>query len=259
MRWEELSVADIEALDRDATVLLLPLGSVEQHGRHLPLGTDSMLATAVSLEAARLMGRAAVLPPPWYGFSQHHMRFPGTVTLRAETMMALIEDIAQSVVAHGFRRLVLVNGHGGNVGLTDILSAKLGHQFYRRARVAGLTYFQLARDSIAKFRLSTAGGMGHACEFETAMMQHVRPDLVNMQRAMVTYPNTGSAYVSTDLIIGSRVRTYHDFGDLSESGTLGDPSLASAEAGAQFHRVVVEELVQFIDEFSHWPIEPPQP
>lgn len=258
MHWEELSVAEIEALDREATVLLLPLGSVEQHGRHLPLGTDSMLAAAVSVEAAKLMpGRLAVLPPLWYGFSQHHMRFPGTVTLRAETMMALVEDIALSVVAHGFRRLVLVNGHGGNAGLVDVLSAKLGHQFYGRARVAGLTYFQLARDGIAQLRLSSAGGMGHACEFETAMMQHVRPDLVHMKTAKVTYPNTGSAYVSTDLLIGSRVRTYNDFGDLSESGTLGDPSLASPEAGARFHRVVIQELVLFLDEFSRWPVQRP--
>jgi creatinine amidohydrolase len=236
MRWEELSVAEIETLDREATVLLLPLGSVEQHGRHLPVGTDSILAAAVSREAAKLIPRrVVVLPPPWYGLSQHHMRFAGTVTLRAETMMGLVEDIAQSVVAHGFRRLVLVNGHGGNAGLVDVVSAKLGHQYYGRARVAGLTYFQLAR--------------------ETAMMQYVRPDLVDMKRATVTYPNTGSAYVSTDLLIGSRVRTYNDFGDLSESGILGDPSLASPEAGARFHEAVVEELVRFIEEFSRWPIQ----
>jgi creatinine amidohydrolase len=256
MRWEELSVAEIETLDREATVLLLPLGSVEQHGRHLPVGTDSILAAAVSREAAKLIPRrVVVLPPPWYGLSQHHMRFAGTVTLRAETMMGLVEDIAQSVVAHGFRRLVLVNGHGGNAGLVDVVSAKLGHQYYGRARVAGLTYFQLARDRIAKLRLSSTGGMGHACEFETAMMQYVRPDLVDMKRATVTYPNTGSAYVSTDLLIGSRVRTYNDFGDLSESGILGDPSLASPETGARFHEAVVEELVRFIEEFSRWPIQ----
>src|SRR5687767_6283215 len=241
MRWEELSVAEIETLNRQDTVMLLPIGSIEQHGRHLPLGTDTMLAAAVSLEAAGQMPpRVVVLPPPWYGFSQHHMRFPGTITLRPETMVALVEDIARSIVAHGFRRLVLVNGHGGNVGLIDVLSAKLGHEFYGRARVAGLTYFQLARDDIARLRLSSLGGMGHACEFETAMMQHVRPDLVVMERARVNYPNTGSAYVSTDLVAGSRVRTYYDFGDLSESGTLGDPSLASPEAGAHFYGAVVE-------------------
>jgi len=255
MRWEELSVPEIEALDRERTVLILPLGSVEQHGRHLPVGTDTMLATAVSVAAAeRLAGRVAVLPPPWYGFSEHHMRFAGTITLTAPTMLALVEDVVASVVAHGFRRLALVNGHGGNIGLIDVLSSTLGHRFYGQARIAGLTYFQLAREAIAKLRLSRAGGMGHACEFETAMMQHLRPELVALAMAEVTYPDPGSAYLSTDLLGGSRVRIYHDFGDLSQSGTLGDPSLASAEAGARFNDAVVSELVRFIEDFAGWKI-----
>src|ERR1051325_4430951 len=111
MRWEELAVPEIDQLDRDATVLILPLGSVEQHGRHLPVGTDTMLAHALSTAAAdRLPERVAVFPPPWYGFSPHHMRFPGTVTLRGETMMALVEDAAANIVHHGFRRLILLNG-----------------------------------------------------------------------------------------------------------------------------------------------------
>jgi creatinine amidohydrolase len=256
MRWEELSVPEIETLDRERTVLLLPLGSVEQHGRHLPVGTDTMLASAVSVAAAqRLPRRAVVLPSPWYGLSPHHMRFPGTITLAAGTILALIEDIAASVVAHGFQRLVVVNGHGGNIGLVDVLSSTLGYRFYGRARIAALTYFQLAGDAIAKLRLSPPGGMGHACEFETAMMQNLRPDLVAIARAETTYPDPGSAYLSTDLLGGSRVRTYHDFGDLSASGTLGDPSLASPEAGARFQAVVVDELVRFLDDFVRWKIQ----
>lgn len=253
MRWEELSVPEIEQLDRDRTILLLPLGSVEQHGHHLPLGTDTMLAVSVCCAAAnRVNGNVAVLPPPWYGFSPHHMRFAGTITLRAETLMKLVEDIAESVIAHGFRRLLIVNGHGGNVGLIDVLSSTLGHRFRGKARIATLTYFQLARDAIANLRKSHPGGMGHACEFETAMMQYIRPNLVAIDRAKVTYPQTGSAYLSTDLLGGSRVRTYHDFSDLSESGTLGDPSLANREAGVQFHSVVVDELAKFIEDFARW-------
>jgi creatinine amidohydrolase len=253
MRWEELSVPDIERLDRDRTVLVLPIGSVEQHGRHLPLGTDTLLALSVcSAAAERLAGKVAVLPPPWYGFSPHHMRFAGTITLRPETLMALIEDVAASVVAHGFRRLLIVNGHGGNAGLIDVLASTLGHKFQGKSRIATLTYFQLARDAIARLRKSRPGGMGHACEFETAMMQHIRPELVAIDRAKVTYPETGSAYLSTDLLGGSRVRAYHDFGDLSESGTLGDPTLASPEAGARFHAAVVEELLGFIEDFAAW-------
>ena len=246
---------DIEELDRDRTVLVLPIGSVEQHGRHLPLGTDTLLAVSVCCAAAdRIPGRVAVLPPPWYGFSPHHMRFAGTVTLRAETLMELVEDIAESVIAHGFRRLLIVNGHGGNVGIIDVLSSTLGYKFRSKSRIATLTYFQLARDAIAKLRRSQPGGMGHACEFETAMMQHIHPKLVAIDRAKVTYPQTGSAYLSTDLLGGSRARTYHDFSDLSESGTLGDPTLASPEAGTRFYNAVVEELVGFIEDFARWPI-----
>jgi creatinine amidohydrolase len=255
MRWEELSVPDIEQLDRDRTVLVLPIGSVEQHGRHLPLGTDTMLAMSVCCAAAeRLDGKVAVLPPPWYGLSPHHMRFAGTVTLRAETLIALVEDIAASVMAHGFRRLLVVNGHGGNVGVIDVLSSTLGHKFQDKSRIAALTYFQLARSAIAKLRKSKPGGMGHACEFETAMMQHIRPELVAADRAKGTYPDTGSAYLSTDLLGDSRVRTYHDFSELSETGTLGDPLLATPEAGNRFHIAVVEELVGFIEDFARWRI-----
>lgn len=257
MRWEELSVPEIDALDRAATVVILPVGSVEQHGRHLPLGTDTMLAHNLSLAAAeRLAGRVVVLPPPWYGFSAHHMRFAGTVTLQPETMVALTEDVAASVVGHGFRRLLILNGHGGNNGLIDVAASKLGHRHYGAARIAALTYFQLARDAIAALRDSRTGGMGHACEFETAMMQHIRPELVAMERAVTTYPDPGSSYLTTDLLGSSRARTYHDFGDLSAAGVLGDPSLASAEKGAAFYRVVVDELARFLEDFSRWKIPP---
>jgi creatinine amidohydrolase len=253
MRFEELSAPEIEALDRETTVIVLPIGAVEQHGHHMPVGTDSLLAQAVSLDAAsRMPGRVAVMPPPWYGFSAHHMHFAGTVALQPSTMIALIEDIVASIIAHGFRRILVVNGHGGNSGVIDVAAAQLGHRFHGKARIACLTYFQLARDAIAKLRESKPGGMGHACEFETSMMLHVRPDLVAMDRAVTKYPDPGSCFLTTDLIGSSAVRTYHDFSDLSESGTFGDPSLASAEKGRRFHAAMVDALAAFIDDFAGW-------
>lgn len=254
MRFEELTSPEVAALDRDKTVLILPLGSVEQHGNHMPLGTDTLLAHAVSLAAAKSAGNTAVLPPPWYGFSTHHMRFPGSVTLRAETLMAVAEDIVASVVKHGFRRILIVNGHGGNGGVIDVLASTLGHKHYGEAKIAALTYFQLAREAIARLRQSQPGGMGHACEFETAMVQHVRPDLVKMDRASTIYPDPGSSYLTTDLLGGSPIRVYHDFGDLSESGTLGDPALATPEKGEKFFTSVAAELAAFITDFRGWTI-----
>ena len=255
MRYEELTSPEVGALDRDGTVLILPLGSVEQHGNHMPLSTDTLLAHSVALAAAdRLPGKVAVLPPPWYGFSAHHMRFAGSITLRAQTLMAVAEDIVGSLVGHGFRRILIVNGHGGNNGVIDVLASTLGHKHYGAARIAALTYFQLARDAIAKLRESEPGGMGHACEFETAMIQHIRPELVQIDKAATTYPDPGSAYLTTDLLGGSAIRVYHDFADLSPSGTLGDPSLATPEKGAKFFGAVVAELAAFIEDFRGWKI-----
>ena len=186
------------------------------------------------------------------------MRFPGSITLEAETLMAVAEDIVGSLVAHGFRRILIVNGHGGNGGVIDLLASTLGHRHYGKARIAALTYFQLAREAIAALRRSEPGGMGHACEFETAMIQHVRPDLVKMELAATTYPDPGSRYLTTDLLGGSAVRTYLDFADLSPTGTLGDPSLATPEAGEKFFEAVVGELAAFIEDFRGWAI-PEQP
>ncbi len=215
-----------------------------------------MLASAV-VEAAATQARAPVLvlPSPWYGFSSHHMRFPGTVTLRPETLIALVEDVVGSVVAHGFRLFLVVNGHGGNAGLIDVLAAKLGHRFHGRARIACLTYFSLARPDIAELRESKPGGMGHACEFETSLMMYLRPELVDAARAQTWYPELGSPYLTTDLLATSAVRTFHDFRDLSESGVLGDPTLASAEKGSRFFAAVTGALAKFIEDFARWPIE----
>jgi creatinine amidohydrolase len=253
LKYEELSAPEVEAFDRERTILVLPLGSVEQHGRHMPLGTDTILAGSVVAAAAkRLSGRIVVLPTPWYGLSAHHMQFAGTVTLQASTLMAVVEDIVASVVAHRFRRILIVNGHGGNNGVIDVLASTLGHRFHGAARIACLTYFDLAGAAIAAMRKSKSGGMGHACEFETAMMQHLRSDLVDANAAVGCYPDPGSTYLTTDLLGSSAVRTYHDFADLSPSGTLGDPALASAEQGARFFTAVVDELVRFLEDFAVW-------
>lgn len=254
MRFEELTSPEVAALDRDKTVLVLPLGSVEQHGNHMPLGTDTMLAQSVSLAAAERTGNVAVLPPPWYGFSAHHMRFAGSITLRPETLMAVAEDIVGSLVKHGFRHILIVNGHGGNGGVIDLLASTLGHRHHGQARIAALTYFALAREAIAALRRSEPGGMGHACEFETAMIRHIRPELLRMELAATTYPDPGSRYLTTDLLGGSAIKTYLDFADLSDTGTLGDPSLATPEIGAKFFDATVGALAAFIEDFRGWTI-----
>jgi creatinine amidohydrolase len=260
MHRQDMTWPEIGALDREQTVLVLPVGSVEQHGHHMPTGTDTYLASGVSDAAAALVGPwAVILPSPWYGLSAHHMHFPGSITLTAETMMAMVGDIVASVVHHGFRRIAVVNGHGGNAGVIDVLASTLGHRFYGRARIACLTYFTLARDAIMAARESRHGGMGHACEFETALMLHLHPDLVHQDRAVVRYPETGTPWLSTDLMEGSIVRSFVAFDDLSESGTFGDPSLATVEKGGRFLQMSAEALAAFLRDFATWPIPEKRP
>ena len=259
MHWEIQTRPDIAACDRERTVVVLPLGAVEQHGQHMPVGTDSMLAAAVAEGAASQLAETVpvlLLPPPWYGYSPHHMAFPGTVTLRSETFMAMIRDIAGSVLAHGFRRVALVNGHGGNVSVLDVVASDLGHAWHGRARIAAVTYFALVAHRGAEFRESRVGGMGHACEFETSLMLHLAEEAVRMERAETCYPETGSAFLVTDLFSHSLARTYIDFADLSSTGTFGDPGLASPEKGARIFEACVEELSRFLADFASWPIEP---
>lgn len=254
MRWEEMTWPEIGALDRDRTIVVLPVGSVEQHGHHMPTGTDTYLANAVSQAAADSLPDVVVLPSPWYGLSAHHMHFPGSITLAADTMIAMVSDIVASVVSHGFRRIVVVNGHGGNGGTIDVLASTLGHRFYGKARIATLTYFLLARDGITAIRESKIGGMGHACEFETSLMLQVRSDLVHPERAVTKYPDPGSRYLSTDLVNGGMVRTFLAFDDLSETGTFGDPRLASREKGEKFLALSTAALADFLRDFSTWPL-----
>jgi creatinine amidohydrolase len=255
MRWQESTSPEIGALDRETTIVLLPIGSVEQHGNHMPVGTDTILAEAVANGAAAKRKGILVAPAPWYGFSPHHLSLPGTLSLNSNDMIETIERAAEGILANGFRRLVIVNGHGGNRAVMDVASANIGHRHHGKARIAALTYFALARERIAELRASEAGGMGHACEFETAMMLHVRPDLVKLDRAVAKYPETRSAYLTTDLLGASRVQTYLDFRDLSATGTFGDPSLATPEKGKAFFDACVAELATFIDEFSTWPLD----
>ena len=137
-----------------------------------------------------------------------------------------------SLVRHDFRRILIVNGHGGNNGLIDVLASNTSATRITARRASRpFTYFTLARDAIARLRKSKPGGMGHACEFETSMVQHIRPDLVKIEQAETSYPDPGSRYLTTDLLGAQAIRLYHDFGDLSPTGTLGDPHSRAPKPG----------------------------
>jgi creatinine amidohydrolase len=254
-RWEQNTAPALAGAIAEDPVVVLPVGSVEQHGRHVPVGCDALSAETVARRAAAAVAappRVLVLPTLWYGYSPHHMRFPGSLTLGSETYITLLCEIATAVLRNGVRRVVILNGHGGNIASVDVAAGRLGEAWHGKARIAGVTYWHLVAHRTAEFRDSVAGGMGHACEFETSFLLAVVPDQVRMDEAVTHYPKTPSPLVSTDLFGTSRARIYNDFRDLSPSGTLGDPSLASAEKGERIVAACVEEFAKFLRDFATW-------
>ncbi len=236
--WNRLSTTEIEKLDRTNTLVLLPLGATEQHGPHLPLGTDLFLVEAV-LE--RTKPRIAdlnvlLLPPLWCTKSNEHIAFPGSLYLQAETMMALIHDIAAAISHSGFRKMVFMNWHGGN---SDLLGAMLRDIRQRHKMLVFLIdivfTFLGASDEPQEMSKSDM----HAGHFETSLMLAVRPELVQPGR----YKNLGqenqdpltSSFSSFELLApeGGLVRTGWDTTDLSHDGVIGDPAGSSSEEGKE--------------------------
>lgn len=252
LTWPELA----EYLKTRSTVLV-PIGAVEQHGAHLPLGTDTLLATRVAEDASARTG-TIVYPPLWYGWSDHHMAYSGTVTLRPTTLAALVQDVARSLVKHGFRKLVFVNGHRrANIPPLQVALAEVQAESDATLAVADLGY--LAFNAMQQLRRSEPGGMGHADEMETAQMLHLYPELVHLERARKNLSKTGQlrrSLLPSDPAheMGDRVfmtRSIESFRETSSpDGLIGDPTVADEVTGRRFHAALVDNLVTFLNELE---------
>jgi len=222
--------------ERDGSVLVVPVGSLEQHGKHLPTVTDTLLCTAVvqtgSEAAAETDVPVLVTPPVWTGQSRHHLPFGGTASLDVRTLLSVLEGVAETTMENGFDALLFVNGHGGN---TDVLGSAVQEiAEVQDAEVLGLTYFQLAPDVVASVRESDAGGIAHAGEMETSLMLHLRPDLVREDRIEGTPYEKPYEGESEDLTESGYLASGRPFSAYTASGAAGRPDLASAEKGEAF-------------------------
>jgi creatinine amidohydrolase len=250
-----LSWREVDELDHDRTVAVLPTAAVEQHGPHLPLDTDTYLCTSVVEEAARRAeggGPVLVAPTLAFGSSVHHMAFAGTLSLSAETFLAVVSDLCGNLAQHGFRRLLVVNGHGGNSGLVREAVQQLANRLTVLA--AAVDYWDLSQEAAAQVRESPPGGMSHACEFETSLMLHLRPESVRHELVRREIPEPRFPSELHDLLYPTRVTTAWRTQDLSSSGVLGAPDLATAEKGKRLFAACVEALAQLIGELRAAPL-----
>lgn len=254
VQYSELSWPQLKAAAELGSIVIVPVGATEQHGHHLPIEVDWRLCATIaeaSCHAAAARGvRALVTPPIWTGFSPHHMEFSGSITLSTSTFLGLVGDVARSLWHHGFRRILLLNGHGGNANLLRSLVQQL--RFEDSIRVAAASYWDFAVPFIQNWRRSGPGGINHACEMETALMLAVRPELVNMSLAHdATWPPT-SSYLSADLAMGAPVTIARSFAEITSDGVVGAAALATVEGGEELRAAIVERVAAFLVEFATW-------
>jgi creatinine amidohydrolase len=174
MQLAELKWPDVEAISRD-TPIVIPIAALEQHGRHMPVFTDSLLLGEVIRRVSeRLADRVLFTPLFWLGNSEHHIDFPGTMTAAPRVYLDVLKDMVENFLVHGFRRIVLVNGHGGNI----VPGAQAMFEIRQKYRQPLGAQPQKANDGFVQSR------MGHACEWETSMMLRLRPELVGDYKAV---------------------------------------------------------------------------
>ncbi|MCG6115920.1 MAG: creatininase family protein [Mesorhizobium sp.] len=229
--WSELTAPDLGALVDDATVALLPVGAIEQHGPHLPLNTDAVLAEGMALEAARRVNDATVLVLPTIAIakSDEHLGFPGVLTLDGPTLQAVLVQIGRSVARTGVRRLVLLNAHGGNVPVLQLVIRQLRIEEEMFCVSAGWMSMGYPSGIVSEneMRDGIHGGL-----VETAAMLHFRPELVKMARAKNFVPASRAvAEANSVLRLLGPVSAGWTMADLNAEGAAGNAAAATPEIG----------------------------
>lgn len=248
------SYVDIPVLAADDGAVILPVGAVEQHGPHMPIFTDALIVQSLVAGALEQLPKEHpfyYLYPLAYSYSLEHADFAGTVTLSAQTTMSVLMDIAQSLAKSGFRKLVVLNGHGGNVGLLHLTA--------REIRIkTGLWVFVIHGGSLAPKGLFDAkeGEEGiHAGASETSLLMSLMPEWVHADQAVKEYPSLvqGTSLLSVEGTYPVAWATR----DVSTSGVIGDAVQASASAGDQLFAGMVQKFTEVLQEIAQF--EPPQP
>jgi creatinine amidohydrolase len=252
MLLEHLTWPEVKKLKPSRHVVLLPLGSFEQHGPHLPLTTDTDLVTAIARGVERARPRQVLcLPTLWPGHSTHHLFFPGTLSISQQPYISMVIELCRSIARMGGQRVFLLNGHGGNdVPLRAVLR-ELKTDLPKLQFVLA-SYWSLAAETIRQVRESESGGLGHACEMETSMMLHLHPERVKFRLAKRDGPKAKDVYRKADMQYARPVYFVNEFHEVTATGTIGHPELATAEKGRRFLEGIVTEVVEFVDEFAKW-------
>lgn len=250
MKWIDLTSAEFAAVERRVPVVL-GIAAIEQHGPHLPVSTDAMIgAHFLERISEALEGDVLILPQLQICCSAHHMDFDGTLSVPHEAFLAYAFEVISSVVFHGFYNIVLFNSHGGNLAIGQVLIEKLGTQ-YPTANFVMLTWWKVAAKELADLRDSEFGGVGHACEFETALMRYIDPTLVREALVRDNAPVSPFNWAASDMLVGGAGTIHRTMAELtSGTGVFGSPSMGSAEKGRLISDMITGKLVSMISDIA---------
>ncbi|HEY9593311.1 MAG TPA: creatininase family protein [Spirochaetia bacterium] len=229
--------------------VILPLGSLESHGGHLPFGTDALTAHLVALDIAARVPGTAVLPPLNYGVSEHYKMFPFTVSVQFETEIAFIRDILESVYREGIRKVFVMNGHDGNISPIEVASrsAKVAHPDFKIVSLDA--WWMMIGQLLPPDFFAVWNGLGHGGEGETSICLELFPELCDMKHAAGVVPH-----------LPRFVDVKWGFDELTNTGTSGDPTKGTPEKGKKMREVLVDAMVKVLKDLdaSGWDYRSPE-
>ena len=248
MKLQEMTWPEVARLDRDLTLIVAPIAACEQHSRHLPTFTDTILCGGIAAAVENnLPDRVLLLPTLWLGASDHHLPFGATLTVGVDTHIRLLTELLAPLLESDFKRVLILNGHGGNIDTLHVALRQLQPRFPDRL-LTGASYWEIAERELAALAKGGRRGMGHACEFETSMMMHFRPDLVRtseIRNDHQTHPEVFRGLYFAE-----------DMGQRTDQGCVGYPEAATPESGKAFVSAIVGRVTEVCRELLAHEIVP---
>jgi creatinine amidohydrolase len=250
VEWSRLKAHEIRKFAEKDAIVILPIAAIEQHGPHLPVMVDTRLVSEVArlsaVESNKTDNLAIVLPTIWHGLSEHHIPFGGTITLDTQTFHLVIRAVIESISRQGFRKFLILNGHGGNVSASEVIAQDITLEL--GIPIIAVTYWLEAAKRFQNI-LESQDNVLHACEAETSMMMVLEPDLV----ASENLSDCKGVMDLKFLNAGNSAYRWRSLTHVTPNGVIGDPTLATPEKGARLLEAAalsVSELISDPETFS---------
>lgn len=257
-RYEKLTWPEINEAIEANQVCIVPCGAVEQHGEHLPLDVDLVCPGGIANGTGeRIPGKVLVLPTLQYGYTGHVMDFPGTINTHYETFIKQAIDVALSLIYHGFKKIIFLNGHGSNMPNLDLAARRVNLETDGECLLIGWwNLLTVDKEFFPNWRESTfPGGISHACELETSLYLYLDEEGVRKDkiRNHITTLNDGNPYIWVDLYAKGPAALTSWTSTYSAMGVMGEPELATKEKGERIYNEAVKQLCNIVEFFQERP------